>query len=301
MRGPTAQNPWKKNGDYRHYGISINADQHVWLGGWTSSWVLRYKPNRASFATLSQGTWTRIDVPAGFVTRGIAADSRGKIWVSINNGGYILRLNQSIADGVHDMTGMKDYWPTKANTVIGSGVDFNGNLWGIGHSNNATSLGRQVGVASRLDVDAQGNVVQPPTAQTKFVPIGANPYTYSDFTGFGLINFVRAQGRYVYQLKAACPDGVKAVWTGVGWKATTPQGTAVLLRVRAGDSDTTLGAWSQVFGASPALFGPLSATPIKPNPATYLQVEFTLKNSNKQGTPILHDYSVSFYCANTPG
>jgi hypothetical protein len=289
MRGPSAANPWKNSsGGYRHYGISINGDQHVWLGGYDSYWVLRYKPNRASFDTLSKGTWTRIDMPSGFVTRGIAADARGKVWVAIQDGGYIARLDQSITDGVHDMTGMKDYWPTAADTVIGVGVDFNGNLWAGGHSNH---------MVSRLDVDAKGNVILPATGKTKSVALGKNPYTYSDFTGYGLMTWVRPQGRYVYQLKA-CPEGVKATWTGVKWNATTPTGTSVQVRVRSGDSDATMGSWSTAFDTSPAAFGPKASTPLTPNPAIYLQVEFTLKNTNKQGTPVLHDYAVSYVCGN---
>jgi len=89
------------NGKYRHYGICTDPSAHIWLGGINSEWVLRYKPNRASFDTLGQGTWTRIDMPSGFRTRGVAADLRGKVWVAIQKG-HILRLDQSIGDGVHD-------------------------------------------------------------------------------------------------------------------------------------------------------------------------------------------------------
>ncbi len=294
LRGPSASNYWKDaSGQYHHYGITINADQHVWLGGWSSSWVLRYKPDRTSFDTLSKGTWTRIDLQPGWHTRGIAADNRGKVWVSIHEG-FLFRLEQSLPDGTHNKKSPalnSEYWALKANTVIGSGVDFNGNLWGVGHGND---------IASRLDVDAQGNVVQPSTGNTKSVSVGKSPYTYSDFTGYGLMNFVRPQGRWLYQHKG-CQGNVKATWQGVTWNATTPPGTSVIVRVRSGDSDTTMGQWSKEFASSPAQFGPSSAQPQSPNPATYLQVEFTLKNTTKDTTPILHDYKVSFVCADVPG
>jgi hypothetical protein len=294
VAGPLMRAPWypKAGANYHHYGISINADQHVWLGGYDTYWVLRYKPDRTSFDTLAKGSWTRIDLPTGFITRGIAADNRGKVWVAIQDGGYIFRLNQSLKDGVHDLTGAKlnqDYWKLTANIVIGAGVDFNGNVWGIGHGNHT---------ASRLDVDASGNVT---STTTKDVAVGQNPYTYSDFTGYGLMTFVRAQGRYVYQMKPPCPEGVKATWLGATWKATTPAGTSIGLRVRSGDSETAMGQWSKEFATSPAEFGPKSANPLSPNPAMYLQVEFTLKNQTKDTTPILHDYSVGFVCGNTPG
>ena len=78
-------------------------------------------------------------------------------------------------------------------------------------------------------------------------------------------------------------------------------GTAVSLRVRTGDTETTFGSWSKVYTASPADIGPTSAAPIKPNPANMLQVEFTLTSKNKLATPILHDVAINHTCTNTPG
>jgi hypothetical protein len=286
MRGPTANNPWQDaSGEYHHYGITVNGDQHVWLGGWTSSWVLRYKPNRANFNTLSQGTWTRIDVPEGFFTRGIAADTRGKVWVAVHQG-YILRLDQNLPDGVHDLRNMTDYWKLGADTVIGAGIDMAGHIWGVGHGNKT---------ASRLDVDDKGNVIMPATGETNNVKIGENPYTYSDFTGYALMKFLISQGRYGYQLNP-CPNNGKANWMDVNWNATTPPQTEVILRVRSGDSAASFGPWSPEFKASPAQIGKTSSTPIAPNPSTYIEVEFTLRTQDKNVTPILHDYTVGFTC-----
>ena len=87
----------------------------------------------------------------------------------------------------------------------------------------------------------------------------------------------------------------------VVWKATTPAGTSVTLRVRSGDTDTNFGPWTGYFTKSPADVSKLSATPVKPNPSYYLQVEFTLTNKNKVSTPILHDFGVAYSCYNDPG
>jgi hypothetical protein len=294
MAGPPTGAKWipKAGKKYHQYGISINADQHVWLGGYNCDWVLRYKPDRTNFASLSKGTWTQVKVPAGFITRGIAADNRGKVWVGIQDGGYILRINQNVPDGIVDLSKTKDYWKVAATTVIGAGVDFEGHIWAVGHKNH---------IASRLDVDSAGNVKAPATGMTKNVAIGMNPYTYSDFTGFGLANFVRPQGRWSY-LHHPCPKGVKAQYKSVSWKADeSPPTTQVLVRVRSGDSLTTMGSWSQTFTKSPGEFGPKSAAPIVPNPAIYLHVEFTLMTKAKDKTPKLKDYGVSYICANNPG
>jgi hypothetical protein len=170
--------------------------------------------------------------------------------------------------------------------VIGAGVDFDGNVWGVS---------RQADTASRLDVDANGTVKTPPTGTINTVKVGKNPYTYSDFTGYGLANFVRPQGRWAY-LHSPCPSGLKALWKKVTWNATTPPGTTVTLRVRSGDSETTFGSWTQGFSASPADIGSVS-----PNPSFMLQVEFTLESKDKTHTPTLHDYAITYTCVSNPG
>ncbi|MBW2459488.1 MAG: putative metal-binding motif-containing protein, partial [Deltaproteobacteria bacterium] len=253
-----------------HYGIAVDGNGHIWLGGAPSSRLLRYKPVRTSFATLGQGKWTIIYMPcpgssAGSTssTRGVAPDDRGKVWLACTTG-TVIRVDQSIADGTHDLTGTKHVWKLKAEGVIGVGIDPKGHVWGIGHANH---------IASRLEVDSKGDV----TANSKLnATVGLNPYTYSDFTGFGLRNFVRPQGIWTYQL-APCKSGVKATWKAVTWKATTPAGTAVAVRVRTGDSEISLGPWSQPFMSSPA-----DLSKHTPNPAKIIRLEFTLTSKNPQ-------------------
>jgi hypothetical protein len=272
-----------------HYGIAVDGNGHIWLGGAPSSRLLRYKPVRTSFATLGQGKWTIIYIPcpgatAGSTssTRGVAPDDRGKVWLACTTG-TVIRVDQSIADGTHDLTGTKHVWKLKAEGLIGVGIDPKGHVWGIGYKNH---------LASRLEVDSKGNV----TANSKLnATVGQNPYTYSDFTGFGLRNFVRPQGIWTYQI-APCKGGMKASWKSVSWKATLPAGTAVALRVRTGDTETSLGPWSQPFTSSPA-----DLSKHTPNPAKIIRVEFTLTSKNPQATPILHDVAVGHSCTSTPG
>ena len=44
-----------------------------------------------------------------------------------------------------------------------------------------------------------------------------------------------------------------------------------------------------------------STNPLVPNPSMILQVEFTLKTTNKNVQPVLHDFDVAYSCAQTPG
>ena len=74
-----------------------------------------------------------------------------------------------------DLSGAtRTYWKLTANTVIGSGVDFNGNLWGIGHDND---------IASRIDVDAAGNVTSTAAARTSSSGATPTPTATSPATG----------------------------------------------------------------------------------------------------------------------
>jgi hypothetical protein len=267
------------------YGIAIDSNSDIWLGGgWGAKRVYRYRPNRTSFGTLGQGTWAGVSYPSQLTeSRGIAADNRGKIWVAINNG-YILRVDQNVPDGLTDKTSTSDFWPVSGKEITGAGVDFDGHIWGISFDNS---------VASRLDVDAQGNPTQPTTGLSNTVLVGVHPYTYSDFTGYGLKVLTNPQGHYVFQM--SCGNQQDAEWESLSWNATTPAGTAIEVRVRTGDKTGSTGAWFGPYSASP-----VSLATIASNPALFMQIEFTLKTQTNGLTPILHDFTAKYSCVPAP-
>ncbi len=275
------------------YGISMDSDGNIWLGGWSSRDVFRYRPDRTSFDTLGNGTWTVVRTSQNSQinnTRGIAADMRGWIWVASNNG-YIVRLPQNIADGDWSWSSVAALGATVLNrglggSMIGVGLDFDGHVWGMSY---------EASTATKIELDAQGNPVDLNT-RVWVVPVGANPYTYSDFTGYGLRNFTRPRGTYSYVMPG-CEEGRDTHWLRVEWNATTPPGTSVLLRVRTGDSPDNLGNWFGDWDTSPAdLTGP-PIGPVEPDPARYIQVEFELRSEDRDQTPILHDFNVVWDCS----
>ena len=270
------------------YGITLDSKSNVWLGGYGSYRVYRYRPDRSKgWSSLSNGKWTWTTNPSVLKhTRGIAADNRGKVWVAVNNG-YLFRVDQSIGDGHQDLSSSTSYWAVTGNTIIGAGVDFAGNVWGISYSGH---------VANRLDVDGKGDPKTP--VKVKTMKVGYNPYTYSDFTGYGLQNFTRPQGRYLYQIQPC--TGKKATWSRVTWKATIPPKTGLSVRVRSGDTGLPMGSWFGPYSNSPALLKKGATIPLAPNPAEILQVEFFLTTNVKNLTPTLHDFNVSFSCAGAP-
>jgi len=289
-----------------HYGMGLDSENNVWLGGWNCGAVFRYRPDRTSFSTLSQGSWTRVRFGMGYM-RGIAADKRevggiqhhNFIWSAVNSYGglgYVARVPQWILDGDYDCASLPecDTFPLTGDGVIGCGVAFDGNIWGISHSGSH---------ATRLLVDANGDVLNdPPYRNTTdiydltddAVQVGTNPYTYSDFTGFGLKTFTRPRGTYRYIMEG-CAAPSESNWRFVEWNSTEPAGTSILVRVRTSENGVTWGDWFGPWDQSPAtLFEPPG--PLILNPALYLQVEFELSTQDSAETPILHDFDIIWQC-----
>ena len=66
-----------------NYGIGIDGNDDVWFGGWSCESAFRYSPDRTGgFATLASGTWTRVTLTGRGAGRGIAADTRGFVWMA---------------------------------------------------------------------------------------------------------------------------------------------------------------------------------------------------------------------------
>ena len=294
--GTLVTEPFEANNHF--YGITVDSDDNLWLGGWDTRNVFRYRPDRTSFSSLSAGTWTRIRTSENVNvsnTRGMAADLRGWIWAASNNG-YIVRIPQSIADGDHAWTaavslGAQLIGGSLGGGMIGVGIDFDGHAWGMSYNNST---------ATRIDLDAAGDVVDP-VNNVFTVPVGLNPYTYSDFTGYGLRNFTRPQGTYRVLLEG-CAAPLQTNWLRVEWNATEPPGTAIRLRVRSGDDPQSMGGWFGYWDISPAQLDDPTIGPLWPLPADYLVVEFELTSDDQLTTPILHDFNVVWDCEDTgPG
>jgi hypothetical protein len=301
------------------YGISLDRDQNVWEGGWDHINAYRYTPDRSNgFNSLGNGYWTVINNPgtnsgATGNGRGIAADLRAQnkyfVWMA-RDGGWIVRIPGSDiakpqgSDVQIDGSGMPAIQVAGTNT-IGAGVDFDLNVWGISNSGS---------VATRIKVDANGNTTAPDISSgtnDNGCPVGAgdrctlgfhghlgqDPYTYSDFTGFGLANFTTPRGNWSYIMKG-CVSG-DTHWLRVDWTSIVPANTSLTARARVGNTptpDASWGGWSPSFATSP---GDLSA--LMPSPAKYIQVEFDFTTMDKASTAKLKSFTVWHECGNIPG
>ncbi len=257
------------------YGIAVDAEDRVWIAGFQCTSAFRYDPR--------SGSWLEVELPMSGVTRGIAADDRGFVyvsasheWLSIGPGGFTLgdeisRVTRFRAD---DGSGVR-LWELPGLSGIGVGLGPDRRVWVI----NQTSS-----TAVRLDTA---------TGSTREYPTGESPYTYSDFTGYALRTFTAPNG-YLRTVIEGCAAG-PTEWEQVRWDASTPGPTSVEVRVRSAPTRAALGGtpWIGPFRSTPA---ELSLPPGPVPPERFLEVEITLVSGDERSTPVVRSVEVQLNC-----
>ncbi len=276
-------NPWCTPGDSCFYGIAIDEDQNIWFGGWNAFSINRYEPDRTSVMTLSNGTWSQ-----GLSTEntaGVAPDTRGFVWLAENDTGYIRRVDPDLIPSGGQVT-LDDAdhprWGPFGTALRGVGVDFDGNVWGISHNDS---------LVTKMEVDAQGDVLDPTLGQ---MTPGENPYTYSDFTGYGLRVFTNPHGWWSVIFEGC--GGNDTEWLAVDWTEYEPTGTAIMMRARTGVDPTIMGTYGDAWETPPADLDQPPQGPLVPNPAPYLQLKFELFSDGQENTPSLDSLQVTWSC-----
>ena len=302
--------------------------QDIWVATISSPHMARYTPDRTGgFGTLGLGQWTDFTwTGASGNGRGVGVDNRAPnafAWLALDGSNALgqVRVDDHfvIPNGTLGMQPVVTLPAAQVNstvggvTTLGSGVAADLDLWGVNQSNDATSAVPTN--ATHFHVDTNG-VVTPPTAadQVRLDDNGLTaggvahrapyPYTYSDFTGFGLKNFTNPHGSYSY-IWTGCGVG-KTKWLGVTWDAATPPGTAISMKARSSDDKSTFSTatYTGNYTSSPADLrnaAPSGGSVLAPNPSGFLQVEFDLTTTDQKSTPALKSYTVIWECLNGIG
>ena len=264
------------------YGIAVDVQQRVWLGGWSAQDIKAFLPATAEW---------KLGPDVGDHTRGIAIDAAGDVWFA-KTSGEVGRVSGDdvVANGtaaqvttyvVPDLTPPQ---PQGINTTIGVGIDRNGACWVVSRNDNIAK-----GAATRIRA----------ADDIQSFPTGKNPYTYSDFTGYGLLTVVRPQGWFRVPIEGCPASDAKTVWKTLTWMESEPPGTSVRLKVRAADSLADL--------AAATWFGPWDAPPVDLQaagvpPTRYLEVEVDLSSANPDVSPSFSGFDVDFdACTVAPG
>ncbi|MBX3273224.1 MAG: hypothetical protein KF729_23365 [Sandaracinaceae bacterium] len=252
------------------YGVTVDGNGDVFLANQCDPSIWRYRH--------ADGSWTAVDaVPFNGSTRGVAADETN-LWVALSHqndgftGGSSNRIRQySLAD----LSFVAEHTMPSGRQPIGIGVSFDGSVWAICLESNS---------AARLE---------PGAGTWTEHPVGLNPYTYSDFIGFGLNVFAEPRGRHRFVVEG-CESGTQT-WRGVSYRAEIPASTAVEVWARTADTRAGLEAqaWIGPFPGNPADF----RLPPGPVPdGRYLQVELRLSTTDRTARPRVFSVDVAGVC-----
>ncbi len=231
------------------YGLALRRDAqnniHVIMGGSCNSYV-DYNAGTNAVTYPAQ---------ANYCTYAVGTDNDGNILVSKTSGG----VTKFAPDG-------SVIWD-KGSQVGGSdsrGViaDANNNIWQVhrGTHNIAKYKGSD---GSFLGV----------------LPIGYEPYTYSDASGTAALSVTTKTGNWDV-MKDGGTAGTK--WGKVSWNASVPTGTGVIVEARASDNPTPSGAFTSVANGTP-----FNLT------GRYLEVRVTLNANPQNQSPVVYDVTVA--------
>jgi len=267
------------------YGIAVDASGKVWIPGFTCPYAFGYDPKT--------GDWTSVPIPDSGVTRGIAADDRGRIYVSSSHDSIeieqdhssvfirqipergLSRLTVFDSDGGNMQVFGTNEDPLPGQMGIGVGLDSQRRAWIVNQESGTATL------------------VDPSDGTVEAYPAGPGPYTYSDFTGFSLRKLFARNGE-IEKVVEGCELG-PSEWEQVTWNADLPAGSRIEIRLRAASTleelpgKQWLGPWNDqpidLFDAP----GPIAE-------GRYLGVEARLVSGPHGGTPVLRNVTFRVHC-----
>jgi hypothetical protein len=252
------------------YGITVDHEGRVWIGGS----VARYDPRSDTWETPAQ------EVQGG----GIAVDAEGNAYVG-----------EKWPDGYGDSGPWKIDGETLETTRIpdvgghGWAVDFDGFIWSV--PTFYDDMGLPGGdVAYVTDPDTLEHVAT--------VDGLVGPYTYSDMTGFQLVNATNPMGIYPHVFEG-CGEGT--TWETLSWDAIIPGMSSISFAARTGDDLETLLAQPVVeLGTAPGTTSPVSIedalTDAGLTHGSLLYLEVTLRSLDREAAPILNELRVTKRC-----
>lgn len=265
------------------YGIAVDVKGRIWLGGYTCNNAVRFDPTDESWATIDFNGTNR-----GPHTRGIAPDLAGTVWVAHTGNaagpGFVTRFDAETMLELEVFTLPHHLGSGETtNNAIGVGIDRNGACWAISRDD-----GYDAGTAIRI---TPGGAMDP-------YPVGLYPYTYSDFTGFGLTTVTRPSGWY-NMIVAGCedhdpnPPDVITDWQFLTWNELEPVGTNVRMRLKVADTIADLDT-AQWYGVYDVPGVDLDAEGIPDS--NYMLLQVLLSSTDPAMTPSFLGFDLDFDC-----
>ncbi|MCX7944061.1 MAG: MopE-related protein [Deltaproteobacteria bacterium] len=247
---------------FNTYGITVDGDRNVWIGGFACAAVFKFNANSQS--------WTKIDIAEGR-PRGVAVSNDGYAYVAISHDINWGDRHHLVAK-IDVKTNRYELIDLGANGIhpIGTAIDSDGMVWVVNLlTNNAARI-------------------NPKNYRIDFFHVGTNPYTYSDMTGLQAGLYTNPDGTFTIQFDSGYS---KAQWYSVEWTGIEdPPITNILVRVRSAPSQNELvnAQWTQYFDNSPANI----RNRVPDN--RWLEIQFRLTTSDSTKTPVLSSFKVNW-------
>ena len=260
---------------YQPYGITVDFNQNVWLGGTN---IALYEPSKPA------GSRLNVTNSPGFI-HGISADDKGFVYGAIQGTGT-LQIDASNPASHQFIAG-------GGSTAKGMAIDKDGKVWSVNRSGDATVF--------------QPGATLADTTVVSTVSGFTAPYTYSDMTGQQLSLASDAIGFYRRVYKE-CPvdEYLSTTWKDLTWEAEVPVDSEMTIRIRYANTRAALAAaeWTEIAklpGAdvSPFDVGALLQSKGVASPA-FIEVDILMVSKRSPGVaptpPVLKGLSLSKEC-----
>jgi hypothetical protein len=251
------------------YGIAVDRLNRVWVADYDSfaGCAARWDP--------AAGTWLTVRAGGmGGGGRGIAVAADGRVWMALNGPDQMLSWNGEDGSDVtaHAIAG--------GGTPVGIGLDDLGHVWTVNQSTNDVT---------RLDLLS---------GDTERFPVGTQPYTYSDFTGYQR-RVVAVDGMWTKTWER-CAVSPEDHWGVFSWDVTAPPGE-ISLTAQSADSLADLDAARLVsLAVVPSDLPPVDveAAFAEAGVATgrYLRVNVMLRADSRGTSPVFRSVSLRWHC-----
>ena len=247
------------------YGITVDKFGRIWMGHYSSYGISMYDPKNGQWKWITQSL-------SGYCPRGMAGSSNGFMYSGLGcSGTYVAKVNlETFAVSLINIS--------PCNTPIGVALDSGSNLWAVCYSSSSA------GKVNTTNDSFIGNY-----------PVGSNPYTYSDMTGYAAKNYTAPQGYYQHIIPGA-PTGT-TTWTSLKVDVNYQGASYLKIRLRAADTVSSLASaeWKGPFGPFPPNVFPMDLTAIAGMVGKYLQVEVILVADEQGNSAILKGFFVQYH------
>jgi|GEM_PF-1360182 len=246
------------------YGIGVDPNTgEIWVTQYTGNRIFKLTPAGELIGSYAHGN---------NVGMGLAVDAYQNVWIA--HGGSASSIGHLKTDGTY-----VGNVPLPGNGPIGVAIDKDGKVWtACINTNNAVRIdpnaggtgggGNTIGAVD-MNIDLGG---------------GAGPYTYSDMTGFVVINATVPSGSWT-----VLHDGQVAgrKWGKITWNAETPDMTGVRVEARASDDALALALLPFVEVGNGEEFCCAGVT------GRYVEIRTTLfRGITVNETPVLYDLTI---------